>query len=147
MICSTYPADIDFWQAGKGLDYANLGVRDGGTIILLTPCPERISPAHPGLTERATESYSSILEAVEKGEIENPSVAGFLLMHSQLLEHAKVICYSQGLTEEDQRGLGFTHVSTVEEAIQMALRRHGEHARLGVLECGEVVPIAPRARL
>lgn len=147
VICSTYPADIDYWQAGKGLNYANLGVRNGGTIILITPCPERISPAHPGLTARATESYSSLLDAVEKGEIENPSVAGFLLMHSQLLEHANVVCYSQGLTEEDQRALGFTHASTVEEAIHMALKRHGEQARIGVLECGEVVPIAPRAHL
>jgi nickel-dependent lactate racemase len=147
VICSSYPADIDYWQAGKALDYASLGVRRGGTIILITPCPERISPAHSGLTSRATESYSSLLGAVERGEIENPSVAGFLLMHSQLLEHANVICYSRGLTGEDMRGLGFTNASTIEEAIQMALKRHGERARIGVLECGEVVPIAPRSRL
>jgi len=147
VICSTYPADIDYWQAGKGLDYANLGVKKGGTIVLITPCPERISPAHTGLTARATESYSTLLDAVDRGQIENPSVAGFLLMHSQLLEHASVICYSQGLTEEDKQALGFTHAPTVEEAVQMALKRHGDRARVGVLECGEVVPIAPRARL
>ncbi|HXZ89486.1 MAG TPA: nickel-dependent lactate racemase, partial [Candidatus Dormibacteraeota bacterium] len=41
VICSTYPADIDYWQAGKALDYASLGVRKGGTIVLITPCPER----------------------------------------------------------------------------------------------------------
>lgn len=147
VICSTYPADIDFQQAIKGFDYAHLGVRKGGTIVLITPCPERISPAHAGMAARATESYSRLLDAVERGEIENPSVAGFLLMHSQLLEHANVICYSRGLTEEDKRALGFAHASTVEEAIHMALKRHGEGARVGVLECGEVVPIAPRARL
>jgi len=147
VICSTYPADIDFWQAGKALAYANLGVRKDGTIILITPCPERISPAHPGLTARATESYSTLLRAVERGEIEDPSTAGFLLMHSQLLEHAHVICYSRGLTEEDKRGLGFEHASTVEQAIHMAVSRHGLQARVGVLECGEVVPVAPRNSL
>ena len=147
VICSTYPADIDYWQAGKGFDYASLGVREGGTIILVTPCPERISPAHPGLTTRAKESYSKLLDAVERGEIEDPSTAGFLLMHSQLLEHAHVICYSGGLTDEDKRGLGFEQASTVDEAINMAMKRHGGQARIGVLECGEVVPVASRSIL
>jgi nickel-dependent lactate racemase len=147
IVFSTYPADIDYWQGMKALDFAHVGVRKGGTIVLITPCPERISPMHPTLQTRATESYSKLLDAVEKGEIENLPVAGALLMHSQIREHANIICYSTGLTEEDQRALGFEHASTVEEAIQTALKRHGDQARVGVLECGEVVPAAPKANL
>src|SRR5208337_1116285 len=37
IIFSTYPADIDYWQAMKALDFAHVGVKKGGTIILLTP--------------------------------------------------------------------------------------------------------------
>jgi nickel-dependent lactate racemase len=147
VIFSTSPADIDYWQAMKALDFAHVGVRKGGTIVLITPCPERISRMHPSLKTRATESYSTLLDAVEKGEIEHLPVAGALLMHSQIIDHANVICYSSGLTEEDKLALGFEHASTIEEAIQTALKHHGEHARIGVLECGEVVPTAPRARL
>lgn len=147
IIFSTYPADIDYWQGMKALDFAHVGVRKGGTIVLITPCPERISPTHPSFKTRATESYAKLLDAVEKKEIEDLPVAGALLMHSQIIEHANIICYSTGLTDEDNRALGFEHASTVEEAIQTALKRHGERARVGVLECGEVVPAAPRARL
>ena len=87
------------------------------------------------------------IDATEKRQIEDLPVAGALLMHSQIREHANIICYSTGLTEEDKRALGFEHASTIEEAVQTALKRHGEHARVGVLECGEVVPGAPKAHL
>ena len=145
VIFSTYPADIDYWQAMKALDFAHVGVRKGGTVVLITPCTERISPTHPSFKARATESYAKILNAMERKEFEDLPAAGALLMHSQMLERARIICYSTGFTEEDKQALGFEHAPTVDEAIRMAFKRHGEHAKVGVIECGEVVPIAPRS--
>jgi len=145
VIFSTYPADIDYWQAMKALDFAHVGVRRGGTIVLITPCTERISPTHPTFKVRATEEYSKLLQAVNRKEFEDLPAAGALLMHSQMLERAKIICYSTGFTEEDKKALGFDHASTVDEAIRMAFKRHGEHAKVGVMECGEVVPVAPHS--
>jgi nickel-dependent lactate racemase len=145
VIFSTYPADIDYWQAMKALDFAHVGVRKGGTVVLITPCTERISPTHPSFKARATESYAKLLKAMENKEFEDLPAAGALLMHSQMIERARIICYSTGFTEEDKRALGFEHAPTVDEAIRMAFKRHGEHAKVGVIECGEVVPIAPRS--
>jgi nickel-dependent lactate racemase len=142
IVFSTYPADIDYWQAMKALDFAHVGVRKGGTIILATPCPERISPTHSTFGAYATKGYSEISEAVAKNEIGDLPAAGALLMHAQLREHAHIICYSTGLTEEDQRMLGFEHASSMEEALRIAFRRHGDNARVGVLECGEVVAVS-----
>jgi nickel-dependent lactate racemase len=142
VIFSTYPADIDYWQAMKALDFAHVGVKKGGTIVLMTPCTERISPTHPSFKARATEPYLKLLESVNRGEFGDLPVAGALLMHSQILGRAKIICYSTGFTEEDIQALGFEHALTVEDAIKMAFKRHGEHARVGVIECGEVVPVA-----
>lgn len=141
IVFSTYPADIDYWQAMKALDFAHVGVKKGGTIVLITPCPERISPTHSVFAEYATKSFKEILEAVNKKMIKDLPAAGALLMHAQIREHANVICYSTGLTEEDTRSLGFERALTIEEAIQKAMTRHGDHARIGVLECGEVVPV------
>jgi nickel-dependent lactate racemase len=145
VIFSTYPADIDYWQGMKALDFAHVGVRKGGTVVLITPCTERVSPTHPSFKARATESYAKLLEAVEKNEFEDLPAAGALLMHSQMLERARIICYSTGFTEEDKKALGFEHASNVDEAIRMAFKKHGEHAKVGVIECGEVVPIAPHS--
>jgi nickel-dependent lactate racemase len=145
VIFSTYPADIDYWQAMKALDFAHVGVRKGGTVVFITPCTERISPTHPSFKARATESYARLLEAVKRREFEDLPAAGALLMHSQMLERAKIICYSTGFTEEDKQALGLEHASTIDEAIRMAFKRHGEHAKVGVIECGEVVPVAPHS--
>ena len=141
IVFSTYPADIDYWQAMKALDFAHVGVKKGGTIVLATPCPERISPTHSTFGAYATKSYKEILEAIEKKAIKDLPAAGALLMHSQIREHANIICYSTGLTEDDTRLLGFERASSIEEAIRIAIKRHGEKARIGVLECGEVVPV------
>jgi nickel-dependent lactate racemase len=141
IVFSTYPADIDYWQAMKALDFAHVGVRKGGTIVLLTPCPERISPTHSTFGQYATKSYKEITEAIENRVIKDLPAAGALLMHSQLREHANIICCSTGLTEEDTRSLGFERASTIDDAMRMAMKRHGDLARVGVLECGEVVPV------
>ena len=144
IVFSTYPADIDYWQAMKALDFAHVGVKKGGTIILVTPCPEGISPMHPIFGQYATKSFEQILEAIERKTIEDLPAAGGLLMHSQIREHASIICYSTGLTEEDTRSLGFEYATTIEDAMRKAMKRHGDHARIGVLECGEVVPVHHR---
>ena len=145
IVFSTYPADIDYWQAMKALDFAHVGVRKGGSIILATPCPERISPAHHSFGAYATKSFSEISEAVSRNEIEGLPAAGALLMHAQLREHAHIICYPNGLREEDKRTLGFEHAASIEEALRMVFKRHGENARIGVLECGEIVRLcSPR---
>ena len=43
VIASSHPADVDFWQANKGLYASERIVKRGGDIILVTPCPERLS--------------------------------------------------------------------------------------------------------
>ncbi len=141
VIVSSYPADIDYWQALKPLDYASVAVKKGGTIILVTPCPDRISPMHPIFRERATLGYYENLKAIESRELEDLVAAGALLAHAQILEVAEVICYSDGLTEDDKMALGFQHASNIDEALEIAFKRQGGEAEVGVLKCGEILPI------
>ena len=144
VIVSSYPADIDFWQAAKPLDYASVAVKKGGTIILVTPCPDKISPMHPIFRERATLGYDENLRAIESRELDDPVVGGALLLHAQMLERAEVICYSDGLTEDDKAALGFQHASTMNEAVEMAFKSQGRDAKVGVLKCGEILPMIRR---
>jgi len=144
VIVSSYPADIDFWQAAKPLDYASVAVKKGGTIILVTPCPDKISPMHPIFRERATLGYDENLRAIESRELEDLVAGGALLLHAQMLERAEVICYSDGLTEDDKAALGFQHASTMNEAVEMAFKSQGRDAKVGVLKCGEILPMIRR---
>ena len=48
VVAGSHPCDIEFWQAHKSLYPAMLMVRPGGTIIVVTPCPEGVAVTHPG---------------------------------------------------------------------------------------------------
>ena len=140
VIVSSYPADIDYWQAIKPLDFGIAAVKEGGTVILVTPCPERVAPTHPAFLGRALLDFDENLKAREAGEIDDLVAGATLLDHAQILERAEVICYSDGLTRDDKEALGFRDASTIEEAIEMALEREGKNAKIGVLKCGEILP-------
>jgi len=141
VIVSSYPADIDYWQASKPADYACLGVRKGGTIILVTPSPEGVTSVHPELKEDGRLSYDEVVAAYERGNIEDKIAAAALMLHSQIKEHADVICVSHGLTKEDKKALGFSHAETVQDALEMAFSAQGRETKVGVMKCGEIIPI------
>ncbi|MDW8023194.1 MAG: nickel-dependent lactate racemase [Nitrososphaerota archaeon] len=141
VVVSSYPADIDYYQASKAVAYASLAVKQGGTMVLITPCYEGISPIHPIIREKAKLNYDEILKAVENNEIEDLVSVAVLFTHAQSVEKAEVICYSEGLTEEDKNALGFKHANTVEEAIKLAFESQGGNAKVGVLKCGEILPM------
>jgi len=142
VMVSSYPADIDYWQAEKALSYAMMGVKQDGSVIFVTPCPERISPIHGELfEERARLSYEENLKAIRNGEVDDVIGGAGVLIHARLMERAEVICYSDGLREAHKEALGFKHASTFEEALEMALKSQGEKAKIGVLTCGDITPL------
>ncbi|MFQ5710799.1 MAG: nickel-dependent lactate racemase [Candidatus Geothermarchaeales archaeon] len=141
VVVSSYPSDIDYWQAGKPLEYAVEVVKPGGTIILITPCPEGISPAHPIFRERAKLSFEENLKAIEEREVDDLLALSAVLALKRAMRRADVICYSDGLTAKDMEALGFKQASSVGEAIEMAFERQGKDARIGILKCGEILPI------
>jgi nickel-dependent lactate racemase len=140
VVVSSYPADIDYWQASKPADYACLGVREGSTIILVTPSPEGIAAVHPELRELGRLSYEEVVTAYERGKIQDGIAAAALMLHTQIREHADVICVSHGMTEDDKWSLGFTHAETVQEALETAFKAQGQGSRVGVMKCGDIMP-------
>jgi nickel-dependent lactate racemase len=139
-VVSSYPADIDYWQAIKPVVHACLAVKHGGTIVLITPCPEGISPVHTVFRKKAKLGYEANLEAIEKGELEDRVAGGTILLHGQILERVEVVCYSGGLKKSDKEDLGFKHAETPQEAFEMALKSQSAKAKVGVLKCGDVLP-------
>jgi nickel-dependent lactate racemase len=147
MITTSYPSDIDYWQAIDSLAYASTAVKEGGTIIIATPCPEGISAAHPLLRKRATLGYEENLKAIENKEFDDLVAGGALLLHAQILERAEVICYSHGLSKDDKSALGFKHAKTMDKAVAMAFESQGKKARVGVLKHGKILPILRRSAI
>ena len=145
VIVSSYPADVDFWQANKGLYAAERIVKRGGDIILLTPCPEGLSSQlEHASTMRALQgipSRSLYHEARSRG-LKDFAALTVSDIAARCLEMAWVTVVSKGLSTDDVAVLGFERAESVEQALARAFKRQGEKASIVVLpHGGESLPV------
>ena len=145
VIVSSYPADIDFWQAAKGLFTAELVVKRGGDIILATPCPERLSgtPDHVQ-TIHALKGMPSreLFQESERQGLDDLVAVGVSMVVARVNELAWVQTVSDGLTEDDLEVLGHASATNIDGALRTALDRQGKDARVMVItHGGEVYPV------
>lgn len=132
VIADAYPADLDFWQALKGMSVAYSAVRDGGTVILVSPCPEGASSQHDELTSVGYVREEQIRLMVERGKVDK-CVGGNLFLGAQLLDRARGILVTKGIPEDDTRAMGFMWAPDPSAALEMALELHGRTASVNVL--------------
>lgn len=141
LIVSAYPADIDYWQGLKPLSYAQHGLREKGTIIFLAPFPDGISPTHSEFEKYGNKPYEDIKKLIKENKIEDLVCASTLLQHALIMERSEVICVSEGLSAEQKGKLGFRHAETIKEALEIALKKEGKRAKIGVIDYGgDVLP-------
>ena len=141
VIISSYPADIDYWQGVKPLCYAQHGIEEKGTIILLAGFPDGISPTHNDLEKYGNKSYKEIEKLINENKFEDLVCASGLLTHTLLTGRSEIVCVSEGLSIKQKENLGFKHANTVEEALEIALVRQGKNAKIGVIDYGgDVLP-------
>jgi len=133
VIADTYPADIDFWQALKGVNAAYGAVKDGGTVICVTPCPEGTSSQHK---ELITLGYNipaqQIKQLVREGNL-GKAIAANLLLGRQLLDKADAILVTKGISEKDTKAMGFGWAPDPAAALQMAIDKYSESVSINIL--------------
>ena len=143
VIVNTYPAVIDYWQSIKGFIHAQLGVKEGGTVILYTDCPDGISPTHRKTFEKYSKATPHELERVIKEKSEEDLVGlATVYIHTKYVNRVECICVSKGLTLKDKEILRVKHADTLLDAVNLAVSRHGIKAKIGIIHHGgEVYPV------
>ncbi|MDO5115771.1 MAG: nickel-dependent lactate racemase [Synergistaceae bacterium] len=141
VVVSSWPCDIDYWQAGKALIAAATATKPGGIIIFATPCPERIAHNHPKLNQWLKMSLAQAINRAKEISPENVDAdlvsADIAIANARVRENADVYVISDGLTEEDIDVLGFRRFLSVQEALDEALRRI-PGATIGILRKGGI---------
>jgi nickel-dependent lactate racemase len=132
VIADAYPADLDFWQALKGLNAAYGAVKDGGIVILVTPCTEGTSVRHRELTAIGYIPVEQMRAMVRRGGIDK-CVAANLLLGRQLLDRAQAILVTKGISEKDTKAMGFGWAPDAAMALRQAITRHGNSASINIL--------------
>jgi len=143
VIADSHPYDSDLWLAAKGVYASELAVKQGGMVILITPCPEGISPSHPEVLELGYQTFEEVDQKVRQGKIQKLTVAAHLVHVGRVIkERARGIMVSPGIPKEDKERLGFIHAQEPQEALGIAFSLLGLRAKVAVLQRGgEILPI------
>ncbi len=143
VIADSHPYDADLWLAAKGIYAAELAVKQGGVVILITSCPEGISPSHPEVLEWGYQTFEEVERKVRQKKIEKLTVAAHLVHVGRgIKERAKGILVSPGISKEKTERLGFIHAREPQEALEIAFSLMGRDAKVAVLQRGgEILPV------
>jgi nickel-dependent lactate racemase len=144
VIADSHPYDSDLWVAAKGIYAAELAIKQGGVVILITLCQEGVSPSHPEVLEWGYQTFEEVDEKVQQGKIQKLTAAAHLVHVGRVIkERAKGILVSTGISKEETEKLGFSHANSPQEALEIAFSLLGRDAKVAVLQRGgEILPIA-----
>lgn len=143
VLTDSYPADIEMWQASKGMYMADLAVRDGGVIILVTPCPEGVADQHPEVERFGYRTFAETEELVKSGQINDLSTAAHMVHVGEVIARcARCYLVSPGIDAATAQRLGFTWAPTVQDALDEAFTLMGKDADvLAFRHGGELLPV------
>ncbi|MFZ2411383.1 MAG: transcriptional regulator, partial [Candidatus Methanoperedens sp.] len=124
-----FPKDIDIYQSHKALEHAKSAVKEGGSIILVAECKE-------GYGNRVFEEWleydrDEVIERFKSGFVMGGHKAALIAALSKRIDLYLV----SSLPDEMVRKAYFIP-ATLEEALEAALARHGEKARIVVMPYG-----------
>jgi len=129
-VVSAHPCELEFWQAHKALYPGDIVVKDGGTIIVVAPCPEGVAVTHPEVLELTKMEPEEVDRAVNLGKVRDVVAASLAIAWGNIRKRVQIILVSDGIKPEETEMLGFTHADTIEEALEMAFKRHGSNAKV-----------------
>jgi len=121
VVADAYPADIDIWQAVKGFFPAAQAVKKGGVIILLAACSEGVADQHPEVLEYGYRPLKEVRQIHASGKIADLSATAHLAHVSEVvIEHARCVLVSPGVSEEETHRLYLHSADTLSEALVVA---------------------------
>ena len=139
LIVGSHPADLDFWQAGKAMFNAHGVVRDGGSLVVVTPCPEGIPREHAIFPRYVGTGSAELLRAIRAGEVEDRVTAAPSCCLARFRERIRVGVVSDGLSRETVETMKFDPFESAAAAVEGLIARHGLRVQIGVIPAaGEV---------
>jgi len=145
VVADGYPFDIEFWQVNKALDNAALAVRDGGAVIIVSPCTEGLSATHGDVIRRVGyRPKKEILGLVAQGAFPHRVAAVHMIQVAEATFEKNVECIlvTDGIAPDVLRDVHLSHAPDPQSALAMAFRRTGPQASVAVLRrASETLPL------
>lgn len=141
VVVSSSPADLDYWQAEKGLISAYFAVKQGGIVVFVAPCFEGLAHNHPRFREWLSLPLDEVLKRLRAASPEDTDAdmvsAVLAVCNCRARDKARIFFVGEGLTKEDLDALGYVPFASVQEAIDAALFQKN-NATVGILPKGGI---------
>jgi nickel-dependent lactate racemase len=142
VIIDSHSADRDFWQSAKGPYAGTMAVKDGGSLILVSPNPEGVASNHKNLLEIGYMPHARIVELVQHGKVDDLVGVAILADVCQIVDKTDCLMVSPGVTREQAERIGFRYATSAQEALALAFERQGASASVAVLRYGgHILPV------
>lgn len=134
-----FPKDIDLYQSQKSMAAAELVVKEGGTVILPAECQDGVGAR--GFYKWMS-AASCLQDVIDRFIREGYSIgASKAWLFSKCLKRADLILVSKKIDDKTLKEMFTQRADTVEEAVAMALAKHGENAKIILMKNGsDMIP-------
>jgi hypothetical protein len=123
----SYSHDLDFWQAAKGIYGPEALVKDGGTLLLVTPCPEGQGNHSDFLSLIGRDDNQEVLLDILQGRRPPPAdplpLAPAAMM-ARMRTRFRCRVVSPGLSREELARAGYEKSDDVQSALNALLDRY-----------------------
>jgi nickel-dependent lactate racemase len=146
LVVSSSPMDTDFYQANKAISASSLGVRDGGTIVMVSPCLNGVS-SFPYFDEMITSgrTYGEWQETIAEPDFRHKVAAEICLSlrYLQDVRKIRIGMVTPGIPHETVAKMGILPYVSVEAAVRDAQDRYGNGLRLGFVPKAPLTLLSP----
>jgi len=136
VLITSFRADDDFWLASKAVFAGELIIKEGGTLILVTPCPNGIGP-HPEYADFiGCDDWDSLLKKAFAGKIRNPIALSSGVAIAKMRKRFDIAIVSEGLNPDEIKTMKCQYFVSVEDAVYSAIRKNKRDLKIAVLPYG-----------
>jgi nickel-dependent lactate racemase len=144
-VADGFPFDIEFWQVNKALDNAALAVRDGGVVIIVSPCYEGLSVTHgEDIVRFGYRPKNEIIRLVDQGKFAHRVAAVHMIQVAEATFERGISCIlvTNGISPEIVRSVHLGYAPDPQSALAQAFEKMGSEASVAVLRrASETLPI------
>lgn len=138
-----FPRDFDLHQSQKSVGCAEMVCPPGGGVILCARCPD--GAGKPGKLLMEADSLETVVNRfLEQGFEPNGNGKAYMLARAAAKYH--IALAGSTISQSDLREMFLDGYDTVEEAIQVMIKRYGPNARILVIpNASEIIPVVQTA--
>lgn len=144
VVCGCFPCDQDIWQTQKPLLTACMLCREGGTVLLLSRCPDLVNDQHPLFCQAAGKTLVDVERSISNAGLREAIDAGALMGLLPFLRTRKIHFVSEPSAQREIEGFGCHYEGNDPvTAIESLVTSLPKETIYGVIKshAGDIIPI------